>query len=832
MNIEADFLNALRGAGLNYSGEIIADGQLHRIKVNGDRKPDAWYVLHADDPAAGIFGHWKTGLSETWKADSPERTDAERAEQARKIEAARKIRQADEARRNDAAANQAQALLDAAQDARNDHPYLIKKGVKAHPGVKVGAWSQRQKENCLLIPLRKANGALATVQAIYPAKPATGRDKDFLIGGEKKGVYFVIGDLATAPMIIIAEGYATAATLHEATGYPAVMAVDSGNLKPVAEILKQLHPKTRFIIAADNDRKEDGTNPGVKAGKAAAKAIKAALAVPSFNSPLENDLPGTDFNDMAALHGLARVRQTVEAALDAKNSATLACSNNKNPSQSSLSSQTISYSFITLHNPSQPFTFETDVPDLEDADEKGRPILIESNAAARLATRLKDHFAFSRESLGWYFFVGTHWQAIPTHILDEVIVKALYAGAPSGFKARHVAALISLLSKGQCPLASGGDQAAIPFSNGLLNPARRTLTPPTPETALTWCLPYAYDPRADCPTIKAWLYQAVGEDSDMVEFLRAWLAALLTGRADLQKFLHLLGAPGSGKGAFMRLATALIGPHNAVTTDLRNLETNRFETAALYEKRLAVISDASKYGGSVDVLKSATGQDWLRLERKHQQQGSTFIFNGLVLMASNEGLMTTDYTSALERRRLTVRFDRVASDEERRLWDEQGGETAVLHREIPGLVNWLLALSRDHVTRAIMDPPARLRETNQEALRYGNPIADWLLDSVVPDRGYKAKIGDKRPILRDGRAWFEYAGEWLYPNYLTWCQRSGRESVSLTRFSTLVLDVAKSQKFDVIKIRLGTGIYLQGIRLRREGETAYIWTPALNVEVF
>jgi len=830
MNIEAAFLNALQAAGLDYTGPIIADGQLHRIKCTGDHNPNAWYVLHADDPAAGIFGHWKTGLSETWKADSPERTDAERAEQARKIEAARKIRQADEARRNDAAASQAQALLDAAQDARNDHPYLSKKGVKAHPGVKIGTWRKGQHsiDNSLLIPLRYPDGRLATVQAIFPhIIPALGRNKDFLSGGKKTGASFLIGDLHASPVILIAEGYATAATLYEATGYATVMAADAGNLKPVVFAVQSLYPGKRLVVCADNDRATAG-NPGLKKATAVAKASRARLAVPAFTE----DESGSDFNDMAALHGLARVRQTVEAAFDVKNSATFACSNNQNPSQSSLSSQTISYSFITLHNPSQPFTFETDVPDLEDADEKGRPILIESNAAARLATRLKDHFAFSRGSLGWYFFVGTHWQAIPTHILDEVVVKALYAGAPSGFKARHVAAIISLLSKGQCPLASGGDPAAIPFSNGLLNPARRTLTPPTPETALTWCLPYAYDPRADCPTIKTWLYQAVGEDSDMVEFLRAWLAALLTGRADLQKFLHLLGAPGSGKGAFMRLATALIGPHNAVTTDLRNLETNRFETAALYEKRLAVISDASKYGGSVDVLKAATGQDWLRLERKHQQQGSTFIFNGLVLMASNEGLMTTDYTSALERRRLTVRFDRVASDEERRLWDEQGGETAVLHREIPGLVNWLLALSRDHVTRAIMDPPARLRETNQEALRYGNPIADWLLDSVVPDRGYKAKIGDKRPILRDGRAWFEYAGEWLYPNYLTWCQRSGRESVSLTRFSTLVLDVAKSQKFDVIKIRLGTGTYLQGIRLRREGETAYIWTPDLNVEVF
>jgi len=313
MEIETAFLNALQAAGLDYTGPILADGQLHRIKVNGDRKPDAWYVLHADDPAAGIFGHWKTGLSETWKADSPERTDAERAEQARKIEAARMVRQAAEARRNDAAASQAQALLDAAQDARNDHPYLIKKGVKAHPGVKISAWRKgpRNIENCLLIPLRFPDGRLATVQAIFPhIIPALGRNKDFLSGGKKTGASFLIGDLHASPVILIAEGYATAATLYEATGYATVMAIDAGNLKPVVSALQSLYPGKRLVVCADNDRATAG-NPGLTKATAVAKAAGAGLAVPNFHQ----DEAGSDFNDLAALHGLDSVRRMIDASL-------------------------------------------------------------------------------------------------------------------------------------------------------------------------------------------------------------------------------------------------------------------------------------------------------------------------------------------------------------------------------------------------------------------------------------------------------------------------------------------------------------------------------------
>jgi len=61
---------------------------------------------------------------------------------------------------------------------------------------------------------------------------------------------------------------------------------------------EKLYPKTRFIIAADIDRLTAG-NPGVKAATAAAKAVKGVVAVPSFNSPLEDDVPGTDFNKTA-----------------------------------------------------------------------------------------------------------------------------------------------------------------------------------------------------------------------------------------------------------------------------------------------------------------------------------------------------------------------------------------------------------------------------------------------------------------------------------------------------------------------------------------------------
>jgi putative DNA primase/helicase len=244
---EAAFLDAMRAAGIEYSGPIIADKKLHRIKVNGDRNQNSWYVLHGDGLPAGSFGCWKRGIRETWCAKSNDAlTDEERAERDRRWKQQQEIRDAERRQIQDKASVKAQAILDAAQPATDDqHPYLQRKHVKAYPGVQLGAWPQRKADNCLLIPLRTASGKVTSVEAILPNKiqiRGEERDKDFLQGGAKAGAFFVIGDLEASPFILICEGYATGATLHEATGYAVAVAFDAGNLANVTAALKALYP--------------------------------------------------------------------------------------------------------------------------------------------------------------------------------------------------------------------------------------------------------------------------------------------------------------------------------------------------------------------------------------------------------------------------------------------------------------------------------------------------------------------------------------------------------------------------------------------------------------
>lgn len=479
-----------------------------------------------------------------------------------------------------------------------------------------------------------------------------------------------------------------------------------------------------------------------------------------------------------------------------------------NPSDPSYSSLSISYPF-TVENK---LFISITINSLCLEDQKGE-LPAESIAAKKIAEQLYEKLAFSNEAFIWHVFTGTHWQPVPIKLVENLFTAIMYDAAPSGFDASYLRAVTKLLGNGLLPLTPSDATSGIPFENGILDPTTMTLSPVTPKNALTWCLPYRYDPSAQCQTVQQWLMDAVDRDIETLEFLRAWLAAVLVGRPDLQKFLHLLGPGGTGKGTFIRLVTTLVGERNRTITDLRNLELNRFETAGLYQKRLVAITDSGNYKGGIDVFKALTGQDPIRLERKHQQQG-TFTFSGMVILASNEGLMTRDFTSGLERRRLTVEFNNVASADARARWAALGGESAVLHREIPGLVNWVMALPHDAVTSALMNPPNRAVQANKDALRFGNPIADWLLENTeqTSDDNQGAKVGDKQ--VQPGGGFLNF-NQWLYPNYLEWCRRNARnDTVSLTRFSRLILDIGRTLEMPLVKYRTSSGVFIKGLKIK------------------
>lgn len=302
------------------------DGRTHRCRVEGEgRERRGWYLLHEWPTAegerliVGSFGIWrgtdpgtqKLKISRANELTADERAalrdrlaaDRKRARAAREQEAARAARRAARVWAKAAVEPPAEGCV-----------YLTKK--------QVHAYGLRYTENgALVIPIADMRGTLHGLQFIlppdHPHRRKLGRDKTYWPAGlQVSGRCHVIGNPAMSSVTLVAEGYATAASLHEATGLPVAVAFSANNLAPVAKALQAQHRHARILICADDDYLTNG-NPGISAARSAALAVGGDWIAPLFPGDRQGSKL-TDFNDLALFPdgGLALVREQVQAKLD------------------------------------------------------------------------------------------------------------------------------------------------------------------------------------------------------------------------------------------------------------------------------------------------------------------------------------------------------------------------------------------------------------------------------------------------------------------------------------------------------------------------------------
>ena len=348
-----DILDQLRAGGLIV--ESLEVGRLIRCKVDGDREKRGWYILHeittgtGDRLYVGSWGIWRGNDQGATKLElrgaKSQLTDDQR--DALRQRAREDRRQAEEARAVEArrAAERASATW-AKCLPTGECDYLARKGVGAH-GVRFSP------SGALVIPLLDAVGVIHGLQVVRSRKNAKAEhrpEKEFWPQGlVKKGHFHLIGGTPTW-IVLIAEGYATAASLHEATGHPVAVAFDAGNLAPVAQALHARYRTARLLICADDDifATHKGTdacggrivlpehdtdcphcgkphkriNTGVNDASIATLLVNGAFIVPRFADEagrrakfVDRGIKLSDFNDLHALEGLHVVRAQVEGRL-------------------------------------------------------------------------------------------------------------------------------------------------------------------------------------------------------------------------------------------------------------------------------------------------------------------------------------------------------------------------------------------------------------------------------------------------------------------------------------------------------------------------------------
>lgn len=320
-----EFSEVLRSLGCKVEGEHpIMDGNKHRIATTEDKMGEqaGFYVAFLDGRPAGYAKNNRSGEEIRWTSSGNALTAAEREALKNSYRKRQEEKAAALSSLYEVSAKRIQTQLAGLKPATQATPYMSVKGIRPHRGVYCGTDG---KTTCL--PAQDVDGKVWTMQ--YIREDGT---KRFAKDCRKSGCFHPVGGmeaLKQSPVLVVAEGYATAATLTEALGFTTVAAFDSGNLQSVATALHERYPEKPVIIAGDDDRhlvEKIGKNPGREKAEKAAQAVGGDVVFPLFAPGERETAPSrfTDFNDLAqksclGQEGVARqIQPVVERAIAKK----------------------------------------------------------------------------------------------------------------------------------------------------------------------------------------------------------------------------------------------------------------------------------------------------------------------------------------------------------------------------------------------------------------------------------------------------------------------------------------------------------------------------------
>ena len=291
-NVYAKLTEAMASAGVAPAGdmEAIADGKIHRYRVDGDKSGslNGWYFLdHDGEHYYGAFGSWKQDSKHTFTSrEENQLSEKQRFLIKRRIDERKRQRDAEIKEQQEEAAKRAQTIYASAKPLTSElqHPYLKRKMAKP--------FSARLFLGALVLPVTNFEGEIQSLQFIAP-----NGDKKLLAGGKKKGNFIPVLSKPNEDgpnTVFIAEGFATATTLAQAYSIANIVlaSVDAGNLKHVALGVRDMMPDATIMIGMDRDE------VGMAKAREAAKACRGQTYLPGHRNgePLPEHI--NDFNDL------------------------------------------------------------------------------------------------------------------------------------------------------------------------------------------------------------------------------------------------------------------------------------------------------------------------------------------------------------------------------------------------------------------------------------------------------------------------------------------------------------------------------------------------------
>ncbi|EAN9445591.1 DNA primase [Salmonella enterica] len=598
--------------------------------------------------------------------------------------------------------------------------YLTRKGFPGHECVMLTATHKSGgvtfRAGDMVVPLYDNAGALVNVQLIN-----SDGLKRTLKGGAVKGACHTIeGKKQAGKRLWVAEGYATALTVHHLTGETVMVALSSVNLLSLASLARQKHPACQIVLAADRDLNGNGQSKAA----AAADACEGIVALPPVFG---------DWNDAFMQKGEEATRKAIYDAI-------------RPPADS-------------------PFTTMSEAE-------------FTAMSTSEKAMRVHEHYgeALAVDANGQLLsrYEAGIWKIIPPSDFARDVA-GLFQRLRAPFSSGKIASVVETL-KLIIPQQDAPARRLIGFRNGVLDTATGTFSPHHKSHWLRTLCDVDFTSPVEGETLEThaphfwrWLDRAAGGKPEKRDVILAALFMVLANRYDWQLFLEVTGPGGSGKSILAEIATMLAGEDNATSATIETLESPR-ERAALIGFSLIRLPDQEKWSGDGAGLKAITGGDAVSVDPKYKDAYSTHI-PAVILAVNNNPMRFTDRSGGVSRRRVIIHFPEQIAPEERdpQLRDKIARELAVIVRQL------MQKFSDPMTARALLQS----QQNSDEALsikRDADPTFDFCgyLEMLPQTNGMF--MGNASIIPRNYR-------KYLYHAYLAYMEANGyRNVLSLKMF--------------------------------------------------
>ncbi|AHW26178.1 DNA primase [Salmonella enterica subsp. enterica serovar Abony] len=598
--------------------------------------------------------------------------------------------------------------------------YLTRKGFPAQECLTLTAMHKTGgvtfRAGDVVVPLHDDTGVVVNLQLIN-----SDGLKRTLKGGQVKGAYHVIeGKKQAGKRLWIAEGYATALTVHHLTGETVMVALSSVNLLSLASLARQKYPACQIVLAADRDLNGDGQSKAA----AAADACEGIVALPPVFG---------DWNDAFMQKGEEATRKAIYDAI-------------RPPAQSPF--DTMSEAEFTAMSASDKA--------LRVHEHYGEALAVDANG--QLLSRYENGI----------------WKNIPAATFSRNMAD-LFQRLRAPFSSGKIASVVETL-KLIIPQQDTPARRLIGFRNGVLDTQSGLFSPHSKSHWLRTLCDVDFTPPVEGETLEThapnfwrWLDRAAGKSPQKRDVILAALFMVLANRYDWQLFLEVTGPGGSGKSILAEIATLLAGEDNATSADIDTLEDPR-KRASLIGFSLIRLPDQEKWSGDGAGLKAITGGDAVSVDPKYQNPYSTHI-PAVILAVNNNPMRFTDRSGGVSRRRVIIHFPEQIAPEERdpQLRDKIARELAVIVRQL------MQKFSDPMIARALLQS----QQNSDEALsikRDADPTFDFCgyLEMLPQTNGMF--MGNASIIPRNYR-------KYLYHAYLAYMEANGyRNVLSLKMF--------------------------------------------------